>query len=186
MLHLLISLSPLVIDLIPDPIDVSDFILKQKIITESFHVSLDVHIALVQEDPDLVLDLVLLLREVIVELFDKLLALFQTCNMTLSAAITLSFDHLGSFEAADHFHLETCSFDLSFVYSTGLLLCGENWLGLLAFGSLSHLFEQRLGLTNLLQLILDGHTFFRQAGRQVSRRLEGAHEVCAKWDLPLF
>tara|TARA_B110001450_G_C17662830_1_gene498090 strand:- start:151 stop:600 length:450 start_codon:yes stop_codon:yes gene_type:complete len=149
-------------------------------------VCLDLHIALLQEDSDLVLDLILLLREVIIELFDELLALFQTCNMALSAAVTLSFDHLGSFEAADHFHLETCSFDLSFVYLTGLLLSGENWLGLLGFRCLSHLFEQRLGLTNLLQLILDGHTFFRQASRQVSRRLEGAHEVCAKWDLPLL
>jgi len=149
-------------------------------------VCLDLHITLLQEDAYLVLDLILLLREVIIELFDELLALFQTGNMALSAAITLSFDHLGSFEAADHFHLEAGSFDLSFVDLAGLLLSCENWLGLLGLRSLSHLFEQRLGLTNLLQLILDSDTFFRQASSQVSGRLEGAQEVCVLRNLLLF
>ena len=186
MLYLLISLSPLVIDLIPDSIDITDFILQQEIVTESFHVCLDLHIALLQEDAYLVLDLILLLGEVIIELFDEFLALFQACNMALSAAITLSFDHLCSFEAADHFHLEACSFDLSFVDLAGLLLSGENWLSLLGLRGLSHLFEQRLRLTNLLQLILDGDTFFRQASSQVSGRLEGAQEVCVLRDLLLF
>jgi len=177
MLHLFISLSPLVIDLIPNAIDISDFILEQEFVTESFHERLDLDIALLQEDAYLVLNLVLLLREVIIELFNELLALFQTGDMALAAAITLSFNHLRSFEAADHFHLEASSLDLSFVDLAGLLLGSENWLSLLSLRSLSHLLEKRLSLTNLLQLILDGDTFFRQACSQMSGRLEGAQEV---------
>ena len=81
--------------------------------------------------------------------------------------------------------METSSFDFSLVDLGCLLLGGQNGFSLLAFGGHSHFLEEGLGLADLLQLILDRHPLLREPSSQISRRLEGAHEVLGLRDLPL-
>ena len=80
--------------------------------------------------------------------------------MPLPPAVALGLDHVSALERGDHPHLETCALDLSLVDLRGLLLSSQNWLSLFAFGCHSHLFKEGLRLSNLLKLVLYGHSLF--------------------------
>ena len=132
-LDLLISLAPLSVDLLPDSIDIANFICEEEIITESLHEMVNLDIAPLSEDLDPVLDLILFLREVIVKLVYELLALLETSNVTLSPAIPLGLDHGGSWQRGHHLHLEPCSFDLCFVHFRSLFLNCKDGLSFFEF-----------------------------------------------------
>jgi hypothetical protein len=95
-LNLSISLASLAVDFFPDTVDIANLICQEKIIRKPLHEIIDLDVAPLSENLDPVSDLILFLTEVVVELIYKLLALFETSDMSLSPAVSLGLDHYGS------------------------------------------------------------------------------------------
>ena len=102
-------------DLVPDSVDVDYLIGQEQLICEALHDVRDLLIAGSHKYSAPLFDLILTLAKVVVELIDEFVTFMESCNMPLSAAILLSFDHDSTLVRLDHLHLESLTLDLGFV-----------------------------------------------------------------------
>lgn len=79
--------------LIPDGVDVSDFVVKQELVAEARHDIINFCIAGSDKNAASLLDLVFAFAEVVVELINKLVRLTDSSNMPLSPTVSLLLDH---------------------------------------------------------------------------------------------
>ena len=96
----------MVIDFLPNSVDVTNFIGQQILVIDPFHDFGYVDVAAGQEYLDALSDLCFLLRICVVELIHKLFSFFQRSKMSLSSRISLCLDHGFAFLRNDHFPLK--------------------------------------------------------------------------------
>ena len=135
------TLSSLLVALLPDAVDIADLVGQEEIVAQARHQDFNIRVRPLQIITDPCLYFSFLLTKVVIELFDKLLAFFQTSYVALSSVVTLCLDHLSALEGADHFHLIACALDFGFVEFGGTLFDSHNGLVFFRFGRYAHLVQ---------------------------------------------
>ena len=87
------SSATMLAHLVPGSVDVSDFILKKELVTQPQHDLLNLRVRGCHKDATSFFDLVFSFIEVVVELVNELVTFIDGCDMALSSAISLSFNH---------------------------------------------------------------------------------------------
>ena len=100
---------------VPNAINVSDLVFKQKFIAQPKHDLLNLCVRGRHKNATPLLYFVLALVEVVVELVNKFVTLIDSCNVSLPSAISLGFNHDAALLGCDHLHLEARAFNLGLI-----------------------------------------------------------------------